>query len=52
MSLVKTPEGWMKLNSDGCAARSSGLAGCGGVVQDRFGDWISGFSRRIFVAEL
>ena len=42
----------MKLNSDGCAARSPGLAGYGGVVRDRYGDWIFGFSRRIFVAEL
>ena len=52
----KPPEGWMKLNSDGCAAGSSGLAGCGGVVRDSHGNWVTGFSRHIgiinsFVAE-
>ena len=53
----KPPEGWIKLNTDGCAAGSMGLAGCGGVVRDSHGEWISGFSRHIgitnsFVAEL
>lgn len=53
----KPPEGWMKLNSDGCAAGSPGLAGCGGVVRDSHGNWVTGFSRHIgitnsFVAEL
>ena len=28
----RPPEGWMKLNSDGCVAGSLGLASCGGVV--------------------
>ena len=53
----KPPEGWIKLNTDGCAAGSMGLAGCGGVVRDSHGEWISRFSRHIgitnsFVAEL
>ena len=53
----KPPEGWIKLNTDGCAAGSMGLAGCGGVVRDSYGEWISRFSRHIgitnsFVAEL
>ena len=53
----KPPKGWIKLNMDGCALGSTGLAGCGGVVRDSHGKWISGFSRRIgttdsFVAEL
>ena len=47
----------MKLNSDGCDAGNPGLAGCGGVVRDSHGDWVTGFSRHIgitnsFVAEL
>lgn len=47
----------MKLNTDGCAASSPGQAGCGGIVRDRDGSWVSGFSRRIgitnsFVEEL
>ena len=53
----KPLEGWIKLNTDGCALGSMGLAGCGGVVRDSHGEWISGFSRHIgttnsFVAEL
>ena len=53
----KPPEGWIKLNTDGCVAGSMGLAGCGGVVHDSHGEWISGFSRHIgitnsFMAEL
>lgn len=53
----RPPKGWMKLNTDGCAAGSPGLAGCGGVVRDSNGEWVSGFSRLIgttnsFVAEL
>ena len=53
----KPPEGWIKLNTDGCAAGSMGLASCGGVVRGSHGEWISGFSRHIgttnnFVAEL
>ena len=52
----KPPEGWIKLNSDGCAAGSPGLVGCGGVVRDSHGNWVTGFSRHIgitnsFVAE-
>lgn len=53
----KPPEGWIKLNSNGCAAGSSGLVGCGDVVQDSHGEWVYGFSRHLgitnsFVAEL
>ncbi|KAF3945743.1 hypothetical protein CMV_027911 [Castanea mollissima] len=33
----RPPEGWMKLNTDGGAAGSPGLAGCGGVVRDSNG---------------
>ncbi|KAK9992093.1 hypothetical protein SO802_027078 [Lithocarpus litseifolius] len=53
----KPPDGWMKLNTDGCAVGSPGQVGCGGVVRDSHGSWVSGFSRRIgitnsFVAKL
>ena len=53
----KLPEGWTKLNTDGCVVGSTGLAGCRGVMRDSHGEWISRFSRHIgitnsFVAEL
>ena len=53
----KPAEGWFKLNTDGCATGSTGLVGCGGVVHDSHGEWISRFSRHIgttnsFVDEL
>lgn len=53
----KPQEGWMKLNTDGSSVGNPGLVGCGGIVRDNHGRWISGFSRHIettnsFVAEL
>ena len=53
----KPPKGWIKLNMDGCASGSTGLAGCGGVMRDSHRELISGFSRHVgttnsFVAEL
>ena len=49
--------GWMKLNIDGSVFGSLGVAGCGGVIRDDYGQWISGFTKRIgitnsFIAEL
>ena len=41
--------GWKKLNTDGASKGNPGLAGCGGVVRDKNGRWIAGFSRRIGV---
>ena len=46
----KPPKGWMKLNTNGSAIGNSGPAGCGGVIRDKNGHWIAGFSRRIRVA--
>ena len=46
----KPPEGWMKLNTDGSAIGNPGPTGCGGVIRDKNGHWIAGFSRRIRVA--
>ncbi|KAK9988377.1 hypothetical protein SO802_028616 [Lithocarpus litseifolius] len=37
----KPPEGWIKLNTDGCSVGSTGLSGCGGVVRNSHGDWMS-----------
>nr|XP_023911030.1 uncharacterized protein LOC112022645 [Quercus suber] len=53
----RLPEGWVKLNTDRAAKGNLGLAGCGGVVRDENGKWLTGFSKRIristsFVAEL
>ena len=47
----------MKLNTDGSANGTSGLAGCGGVIRNDEGQWIVGFSKCIgitnsFAAEL
>lgn len=49
--------GWMKLNTDGSMFGSLGVAGCGGVIRDDCGNWISGFTKRIgitnsFIAEM
>ena len=53
----KPPDGWMKLNTDGSVIGSKGVAGCGGVIRDDGGNWISGFTKRIgitnsFMAEM
>ena len=34
------------MNTDGSVIKSSGVAGCGGVVRDEEGSWIVGFTRR------
>ena len=38
---------WTKLNTDGAALGSPGLAGGGGIIRDCHGEWISGFARSI-----
>ena len=53
----KPPRGWAKLNMDGASFGNLGLAGCGGVLLDEHGNWITGFSRSngitsCFVVEL
>ena len=53
----RPPEGWMKLNKDRSFVGNLGIAGCGGVVRDKHGRWVRGFTRHIglttsFVAEL
>jgi len=37
-------EGWMVLNTDGAVKKQSDCAGAGGVIRDRQGDWVVGFS--------
>ena len=49
--------GWLTLNTDGLATSNLGLAGGGGLIRDKNGDWVTGFARRIgsinsFMAEL
>ena len=49
--------GWKKLNTDGSKLGSNGRTGCGGVVRDEHGRWLSGFTEHIgsassFVAEM
>nr|GMC80045.1 LINE-type retrotransposon LIb DNA [Ipomoea batatas] len=35
--------GWVKLNTDGAAKKSSGMASAGGLVRDSDGNWLWGF---------
>ncbi|KAE8696204.1 hypothetical protein F3Y22_tig00110676pilonHSYRG00210 [Hibiscus syriacus] len=49
--------GTLKLNTDGSAHPTTMEAGCGGVIRNSSGEWISGFSRNIgrcsaYLAEL
>ena len=37
----KPPVGWMKLNTDGSVFGSLGVVGCGRVIRDDSGNWIS-----------
>ena len=47
VSWAKPPENWVKLNTDGSVKGSPGMAGCGGLLCDCHGNWISGFARAI-----
>ncbi|KAF7826343.1 ribonuclease H [Senna tora] len=38
---------WVKANSDGAVCKRTGLAGCGGILRDHEGVWISGFMANI-----
>ncbi|GAU13699.1 hypothetical protein TSUD_348030 [Trifolium subterraneum] len=42
--------GWISLNTDG--AVQHGVAGCGGVLRDYQGNWITGFSKFIGTASV
>ena len=44
---TKPPENWVKLNTDGSVKGSPGIAGCGGLLRDCHGNWISGVARAI-----
>ena len=49
--------GWKKLNIDGSIIGCMEWAGCGGVVKDKHGNWVAGFTRHVgasnnFVVEL
>ncbi|XP_075671161.1 uncharacterized protein LOC142640761 [Castanea sativa] len=53
----KPASGWVKLNTDGSALGNLGIAGCGGLVRDKDGNWVVGFARKIgnsssFIAEI
>ncbi|XP_038687586.1 uncharacterized protein LOC119986972 [Tripterygium wilfordii] len=41
------PDGWVKLNTDGCCKGMTGLAVGGGLVRDVRGRWLIGFSINI-----
>ena len=47
MGWTKPQPLWTKLNTDGSALGSPGLAGGGGIIKDCHGEWISGFERSI-----
>ena len=40
----------MKLNTNGSSLGNLGIAGGGGVIQDKSGRWVVGFSRKIGIA--
>lgn len=43
----ENPEiGWMKLNIDGASNALLGLAGGGGLIRDKVGVWVAGFTRK------
>ena len=46
----KPPAGWFKLNTDGASGSGMDRLGCGGIIRDEHGCWITGFSRRIGAA--
>ena len=63
MQTVMTPEprcnrwqppiqGWVKLNTDGAVSVVAGKSGCGGVVRNYMGLWISGFAQNLGVCEV
>ena len=39
--------GWKKLNIDGSIIGCMERAGCGGVVKDKHGNWVAGFTRHV-----
>ncbi|PNX66909.1 ribonuclease H, partial [Trifolium pratense] len=43
----KPQEGWVKLNCDGAYKDTLELAGCGGLLRDSNGRWLTGYSRKI-----
>ena len=46
----KPQMGWYKLNTDGAAGLGVDRTGCGGIIRDEHGQWITGFARRIGAA--
>ena len=46
----KTPNGWVKLNTDGSSIGNLGSAGRGGLIRDQNGIWITGFSQNVGIA--
>jgi ribonuclease HI len=43
---VPPKENFVKLNTDG-ASNNNNVAGCGGLVRDREGDWLGGFAKYV-----
>ena len=43
----KPPSGWKKLNTDGSSIGCMERAGCGGVIKDEHGNWVTGFTRHV-----
>ncbi|CAL1384891.1 unnamed protein product [Linum trigynum] len=41
------PRGWSKMNTDGAAQGSTGMATAGGILRDSDGDWLGGFCCKI-----
>ena len=43
----KPLSGWTKLNTDGVSLGNPRVAGFGGVVRDKRGNWVAAFARKI-----
>ncbi|KAK8516444.1 hypothetical protein V6N12_038687 [Hibiscus sabdariffa] len=48
----KPQPGWCKLNVGGSVGRATGLATCGGVVRNKEGTWLIGFSRKLGICSI
>ncbi|XVF40762.1 hypothetical protein PTKIN_Ptkin01aG0141200 [Pterospermum kingtungense] len=47
VSWTPPPDGWFKLNVDGCSKGSDQAAGCGGILCDKSGEWVKAFTCKI-----
>ena len=44
---LKSPIGWMKLNTNGAFLGNPRAAGAGGLIRNSSGEWVKGFARSV-----